>query len=93
MKLSIKLFATIRLDTGLKLVDINIDKPINIVEMLKMVSDIIAYDLIKKLIDNDAVIPGVIILLDGENILHLNKLDTIISESTTISIFPAVAGG
>ena len=39
MKLSIKLFATIRLDTGLKLVDVNIDKPVNIVEMLKIVSD------------------------------------------------------
>ena len=93
MKLSIKLFATIRLDTGLKLIDVNIDKPINIVEMLQTVSDIIDYDLIDKLTDNNTIIPGVIILLDGENIHHLDKLDTLITKNTTISIFPAVAGG
>ena len=93
MKLSIKLFATIRLDTGLKLVDINIDKPVNIIEMLKIVSDIIDFDLIEKLTENNTIIPGVIILLDGENILHLDKLETKIAKDTTISIFPAVAGG
>lgn len=93
MKLSIKLFATIRLDTGLKIVDVNIDQAINIIEMLKTVSAIIDYDLIEELIDNNTIIPGVIILLDGVNIHHINKLDTIISKDTTISIFPAVAGG
>ncbi len=93
LKLSIKLFATIRLDTGFKIVDINIDKPVNIVKMLKIVSGIIDYDLIDKLIENNTIIPGVIILLDGVNIHHLNKLDTLIKKETTISIFPAVAGG
>ncbi len=93
MKLSIKLFATIRLSTGLKVIDLNIDKPVNIVEMLKIVSEAINYDLTKKLIKNGQLIPGVIILLDGENILHKQKLETIIDKDTTISIFPAVAGG
>ena len=93
MKLSIKLFATIRLDTGLKIVDVNIDQPVNIIEMLKTVSAIIDYDLIEELIDDNTIIPGVIILLDGVNIHHIDKLDTIISKDTTISIFPAVAGG
>ena len=93
MKLSIKLFATIRLDTGFKLVDINIEKPINIIEMLKAVSDIIDYDLIEKLTENNDIIPGVIILLDGVNIHHINKLETLIEKDTIISIFPAVAGG
>lgn len=93
MKLSIKLFATIRLSTGLKIIDINVDKAITVLEMLKIVSESINYDLIKKLIKNDALIPGVIILLDGVNVLHLQKLETIIDKDTTISIFPAVAGG
>ena len=93
MKLSIKLFATIRLSTGLKVIDLNIDKPVNIVDMLKIVSEAINYDLIKKLIRNGQLIPGVIILLDGENILHKQKLETLIEKDTTISIFPAVAGG
>jgi len=93
LKLSVKLFATIRLTTGLKVVDVNIEKPVNILEMLQIVSDIIDYDLIEELIKEDDIIPGVIILLDGENIHHLNKLDTIIAQDTVISIFPAVAGG
>ena len=93
MKLSIKLFATIRLNTGVKLVDVNIEKPVNVIEMLKIVSDIINYDLVKELVKSGNIIPGVIILLDGENIHHLNKLDTQIASDTVISIFPAVAGG
>ncbi|MCD4665324.1 MAG: MoaD/ThiS family protein [Bacteroidales bacterium] len=93
LKLSIKLFATIRLDTGHKMVDVNIDKAVNIVEMLKIVSNIIDFDLIDKLIKDNTIIPGVIILLDGVNIHHLNKLDTRITKNTTISIFPAAAGG
>ena len=93
MKLSIKLFATIRLATGLKVIDLNVDKPVNIIEMLKIVSEAVNFDLIKKLTQNGQLIPGVIILLDGENILHKQKLETIIDKDTTISIFPAVAGG
>ena len=93
MKLSIKLFATIRLTTGTKIIDINIDKPINIVELLKMVSDIINFDLIEELIKDETIIPGVIILINGENIHHLNKLETKITKDAIISIFPAVAGG
>ncbi len=93
MKLSIKLFATIRLSTGLKVIDINIDKPVTVLDMLKIVSESINYDLVKKLIRNNKLIPGVIILLDGVNVLHLQKLETLIDKDTTISIFPAVAGG
>jgi len=93
LKLKVKLFATIRLHTGLKVVDVNLDKPVNVTEMLKIVSDIIDYNLIEELVDNDTIIPGVIILLDGENIHHIDKLDTIIKKDTVISIFPAVAGG
>ena len=61
--------------------------------MLQIVSDIIDYDLVEELIKNNTIIPGVIILLDGVNIHHLNKLDTKITKDTIISIFPAVAGG
>ncbi len=93
MKLTIKLFAVIRLSTNRNVVNLNIDNPINIVELLKMVSDIIDYDLIKKLIKNDTIIPGVIILIDGVNIHHLEKLETKIIRDSIISIFPAVAGG
>lgn len=92
LKLSVKLFATIRLSTGLKVVDVNLEKPVNILEMLQIVSDIIDYDLLTELVKEQDIIPGVIILLDGENIHHLNKLNTIIEKDTVISIFPADTG-
>ena len=75
------------------MVDVNLDKPVNVTEMLKIVSDIIDYNLIEELVDLETIIPGVIILLDGENIHHIDKLDTMITKDTVISIFPAVAGG
>ncbi len=88
MSVSIKLFVTINLDTGLKMIDVNIDKPVNIIEMLKIVSDIINVDLLAKLVENSRLVSDARILLDEVNINHLNKLDTQITKNTTISIFP-----
>jgi hypothetical protein len=87
LKKNIKLFVTIKLKTGLKVVDVNIEKPVNIIELLQIVSDIIDYDLVKEFIENDSILPGIFIQLDGEDIHHLNNLDTQITKSTTISIF------
>jgi len=87
LKKSIKLFVTISLKTGLKTVDVNIDKAVNIVEMLDLVSDIIDYDLTNELIENNSILPGVFIQLDGEDIHHLHQLDTQITKNATVSIF------
>ena len=37
--------------------------------------------------------PGVVILVNGKSIYHLNGLDTELKEDDTVSIFPPVAGG
>ncbi len=87
LKSSIKLVVTVSLKSGLKVVDVNIDKPVNIIELLQMVADIIDFDLIGQFIDNNSLLPGIFIQIDGEDIHHLNKLDTLITKSTTVSIF------
>jgi len=89
LKHNLKLLVTIRLKSGLRIVDVNIEKPVNILEMLQIVSDIIDYDLVSELIVNDSILPGVFIQVDGEDIHHLNILDAQITKSTTVSIFSA----
>lgn len=88
LKLTIKLFATISLKTGLKVVDVNIDKPVNVEEMLKIVSDIIDYDLVKELVENKQIDPGMVILLNKEDINEVADLTTMITGDTVISICP-----
>lgn len=89
MKLSVKLFATISLKTGLKLVDVNVDKPVTVIEMLKIVSDIIDYDLIDELVENNANKSSARILIDDDNINYINKLDAEIAKGSIISIIPS----
>lgn len=80
-----KLFATIKFSAGLKVIDINVDKPVKIIELLKIVSGTLNFDLIKKLTRKEQFIPA-------ENILHKQKPETIIDNDTIIPIFPAIAG-
>ena len=93
MKIKVKLFATIRLDINLGETEVEISKPTSILEMLKIISEKINYDLIDKLLENGKMIPGVIILIDGKNIYHINNLESIVDKECTLSIFPAAAGG
>lgn len=93
MKIRVKLFATIRLDINLGETEIEISEPTSIIEMLKIISKKINYDLIEKLLDEGKMIPGVIILIDGKNIYHINNLETLVNKECTLSIFPAAAGG
>ena len=41
----------------------------------------------------DGLGPDAIVLVNGRNIVHLDMLETPLSEADTVSIFPIVAGG
>lgn len=93
MKIKVKLFATIRLDIGFGEIDLEISEPTSIIEILRIISEKINFDLIEKLLDEGKMIPGVIILINGKNIYHMDNLETIVDKECVLSIFPAAAGG
>jgi len=62
-----------------------------LIEALKTQVNEQIYKKIKDLIENKT--PGLVILLNGRNIVHLQGLKTKISEKDRIDIFPPGAGG
>ncbi|MDA3814328.1 MAG: MoaD/ThiS family protein [Candidatus Cloacimonetes bacterium] len=73
-------------------VEINADN-ISILNLLKNVAEITNKDLLAELIKAGKLISGTIILLNGRNIYHLEKMDTIVSNGDKIDIFPPGGGG
>ncbi len=47
----------------------------------------------KLLLHESSLIPGVMVLVNGTHIAHLQGLDTPLSDDCTVDIFPPVAGG
>lgn len=93
MKIHVKIFATLRLKIGLASLDIETNSVITVLQLLNMISRQVNYDVIPELIENNEVRVGTIILIDGKNILHAQKLDTKIDKSCKVEIFPPVGGG
>jgi molybdopterin synthase sulfur carrier subunit len=93
MEIRVKLFATLRLNLKVSQVDINSNAPISVLTLLNLVSEKVGSDIIPELIDNGEIMVGTIILIDGFNVLHLNKLNTIIEKDCVVSVFPPNGGG
>lgn len=45
------------------------------------------------ILDNNNLLIGTMILVNGKNILHINGLNTIVKNSDTVDFFPPAAGG
>lgn len=93
MKIQVKLFATLRLNLGVAGLEIETDKPITIMELLELVSNKLGSDIIPELIEDGKIKVGTILLINGKDILHAQKLETMITEDCEISVFPPVGGG
>ncbi len=93
MIIEVKLFATLRLKLKTGMVKVNINEPFTVLQLLHIVSDKLESDIIPELIENDKIMIGTIILIDGYNVLHMNKLETLIDKDCTVSLFPPNGGG
>ena len=92
--IKVKFFATIRLVTGVSEIDIKVTSPVTVSQLIEIASKILKKDLKSELLENDREIKhGTIILLNGKNILHIDKLNTLIKDNDTVSIFPPAGGG
>jgi molybdopterin synthase sulfur carrier subunit len=90
--INIKFYSLLRMFLKQNEVEINADN-ISILNLLKNVAEITNKDLLAELIKAGKLISGTIILLNGRNIYHLEKMDTIVSNGDKIDIFPPGGGG
>ena len=74
------------------IIEINCDN-ISIHEVIINITELTNKDLTSELIEDKVLISGTIILLNGRNVFHLNKLETIVNNGDSIDIFPPGGGG
>ena len=91
---TIKFYTLLRLKLGIKEVDVESDN-LPLKELLYKVKETINSDLvIQKTMDDDGNLRrGINILINGQNILSLDRLNTIIKNEDVVGLFPAGGGG
>ena len=78
---------------GINKIDIDADS-ISIYELLQKAEKQINQKFIDQLLDtNKQIMPGTMILINGRNIVHLDGIDSIVTNGDEISIFPPGGGG
>lgn len=93
MVIHVKLFATLRLKLGVAGLEIETFKPVIIMQLLELVSQKLDTDIIPELIEDGKIMVGTILLINGKNVLHADKLETLITEECEVSVFPPSGGG
>ncbi len=90
----VRFFTLLRLDLGIREIDIEINDNKKLIEILKIVESKTPKPFLHKLIDEKGeLLNSAIILVNGKNVHHLAKLDTIIKDGDEIDIFPPGGGG
>lgn len=91
---TVRFYTLLRLKLGISEVDVEADE-ISLKELLYKVKEVINSDLIiQKTMDNEGKLRrGINILVNGHNILSLDRLDTIIRNADVVGLFPTGGGG
>lgn len=90
--MKIKFYASLRKITNKIEITLNADL-ISVEELLDMLSDQFSPAIKEKLVKGREVIKGAMILVNGVNILHLDRLKTILKNSDTVHLFPLIGCG
>lgn len=94
MSLKVKFYSLFRINLKSKGEEYDLNNTINILELLKKLDkDYDNYFTKKLLDDNNEIDTGSIILVNGKNIIHLNGLNTELTNNDTVTLFPPSAGG
>ena len=90
--IKIKFYSLLRTFIDQNEIDIKADN-ILIRDLIIKITELTDKDLTSELIEDQKLISGTIILLNGRNIFHLNKLDTVVKDGDKIDLFPPGGGG
>lgn len=91
--IKIKFYSLIRIFLNISEVQVEVSD-IPILNLLEQTEEQIGRQFLFKLIDNEQELnQGAIILINGRNIFHLDKLDSIVKDGDEVSIFPPGGGG
>ena len=92
MNLELKFFATFRQAVGQKIIEREYDGDLTVGDLLSELEAEFG-DLEGRLLENGDLRPQINVLLNGREVLHMEGIDTTLSDGDTVSVFPPVAGG
>ncbi|MCF8008878.1 MAG: MoaD/ThiS family protein [Halanaerobiales bacterium] len=93
MVVKVKFHSLFKLNLKSAGINYYIDQPISIEELIKKLDNDFEGYFSEKLLDTGQIKPGSIILINGKNVLHIDKLDTLIEDGDNVTLFPPSAGG
>jgi len=93
----VKIFGLLRLALGISELDILLNSPCTLKNffsiLIKELDEEKGRLLSEKLFEENKLKQGVIVLKNGENVLHLSGLETEVKPGDVLSIFPPGGGG
>jgi len=91
--ITVKFFTTLRIFLGISEIQIN-EKVLTISDMFRIGERYTPKPFLHKLTNSRGeLITGAIILVNGKNILHLDGLETKLSDGDQVALFPPGGGG
>ncbi len=93
MKISVKFFGVLRQLVEINSIDVELEKSISMAELLNIISKKTKKDLTDKLLENNKIKKGTLLLINGKNVTHLQGLKTFVPTDSTVSFFPPSGGG
>ena len=91
--INVNFFGTLRVFLKTKQVRIS-TKELNVFELLQQCERQVSKPFLHKLMDEEGNIrPGTMILVNGQNVLHLQGMRTIVRNGADIALFPPGGGG
>ncbi len=91
-RVKVKFFADLRSLAKREFLELEIEGAITLRELLKRVSSEIGINLEEKLLENNRIKSGFMILINGRNAVYLDGVSTLIEEGE-IALFPPAGGG
>ncbi|MGM0446007.1 MAG: MoaD/ThiS family protein [Bacillota bacterium] len=93
MKVKVKLYSLFRLNLKTSEVNYEFEKNITIKDLIDKLDEDFSGYFSEKLLESGKIITGSIILVNGKNIFHIDKLETQIQDEDIVTLFPPSAGG
>ena len=96
--ITVNFFATLRLFLKLREIQIDAVQEAPVRDILRKVEDLVFERTAKKFIgkfvdENGKMKHGTMILINGQNILDTDGLDTLVKDGDTVALFPQAGGG
>ena len=94
MSLKVKFYSLFRINLKSPGTEYELAGEISIAELIRKLDQEFDGYFTQKLLEEDrSISSGAIILVNGHNVLHLDKLETKVNNQDTVTLFPPSAGG